>query len=191
MTETATVPWLSAIEPQETAPLRGPAPAPLLGAARDSTIPAMTAKASPDERGAGEHGERDERDEIVLLERRVTLGEHGVAVTKTATGGSIRLTSPDGAEQLCIEITPRGAVLKLSRGLAIEVAGPLSFEADQVSLRGRDGLSLSSGGAVSVEAGGAFDVHARASAIAATHGDVRLEANDDVLLSGERIRVNC
>lgn len=123
--------------------------------------------------------------------REVMLGQHGVLVTKTSDGGSIRLRSPEGTETLCIEITRAGAVLRLSRGLTVEIAGPLSLDADQVSIHGRQGLSLSSGGDITAQADGSVEVRSHSTTITATHGDVVAKANDDIILAGERIRVNC
>jgi hypothetical protein len=126
-----------------------------------------------------------------VVEREVTLGRHGVLLTKTSDGGSIRLRSPEGAETLSIEITPAGAVLRLSRGLTVEIAGPLSLDADQVSIHGRQGLSLSSGGDITAMTDGSVEVRSHSATITATRGDIVARANDDIILAGERIRANC
>jgi hypothetical protein len=125
------------------------------------------------------------------VDQQIAMGGHTLSVRKTSDGGSVCLISPEGSESLRIEITATGAELRLTRGLTIAVTGALTLDADKVSIHGRNGLSISTGGAATVEAEGALDVRAHSAAITTTHGDVSLQANDDVVLLGERIRANC
>ena len=94
------------------------------------------------------------------------------------------LSGPDGAPSLELALTPEGPVLRVPGGLRVEVPGALALDAEQVSIHGRKGLALSSGADASIQVLG--DLHARAEL-----GDISLRANDDVRLTGERVRLNC
>lgn len=124
-------------------------------------------------------------------ETRIVIGGHTLTVEHTAEGGVLRLLSPSGAKPIEIEVTPHGPVLRLGSGLSIAVAGRLDIAADEVSLSARRDLSLRSDGTVHVQAGGDMTTEAEAHRITARRGDVALEGNDDVILTGERIRMNC
>jgi hypothetical protein len=134
---------------------------------------------------------KEERDENVALERPVMLGQHSVLVRSESGGGTVRVFGPNGSEALSIEITSEGATLRLARGLAIDVEGPLSFAADSISIRGRDSLQLASDGDARVAVAGELAMVSRSTQIETTHGDVKLDANDDIIFRGERVRVNC
>ncbi len=131
------------------------------------------------------------RLERPLAETRIVIGDHTLTLERTAEGGIVRLLSPDGAKPLEIEVTPSGPVLRLGSGLAIAVAGKLDIAADEVALSARRDLSLRSEGTLHVHAAGDLTAVAEAHHIAARLGDVEVEANDDVILNGERIRMNC
>lgn len=106
---------------------------------------------------------------------RMAFGGYQLVLERTATGGVLRLVGRDGAQPIELEVTPAGPVLRLRSGLAIAVDGDLDLRGDRLSLHARTALSLTSDGAVDIRAG----------------GDVVLQANDDVKLSGERIKLNC
>ena len=122
---------------------------------------------------------------------RITFGEHVLEIERTADGGLVRLLSPAGARPLEIEITPRGPVLRLGSGLAVSVAGKLDIGADEVVLSAKHDLELRSEGTMHVQARGDMVTQAEAHLIKARLGDVELKANDDVVINGERIRMNC
>ena len=106
---------------------------------------------------------------------RIALGAYQLIFERTPGGGAVRLVGEDGAQPIEIEVTPAGPVLRLRAGLAIAVDGALDLTADRLSLHGRAALSLASDGAVDIRSG----------------GDVAMQANDDVRLNGERIKLNC
>jgi hypothetical protein len=131
-------------------------------------------------------------DELAIdSQTSFALGEHSVQVIRSAEGGNVRLLAPGGAQTLCIEIGPAGARLHLSHGLAIAIDGPLSFEADTVEIRGRENLRLGSAGDAQIAVAGHLGTTSRSNTVRTTHGDMQLDANDDVVLLGERVRVNC
>jgi hypothetical protein len=114
----------------------------------------------------------------------IPLGDHFLHIEPAADGHHLRLIGPAGAQSLEIVVTPQGPVLRLGSGLRLELAGQLSVDAERVALHGRSGLTLTSGGEVTIEA--ATHLNAKADL-----GEVRVKANDDLRLDGERILMNC
>ena len=114
----------------------------------------------------------------------IPLGEHFLHIEPAADGHHLRLIGPSGGQSLEIIVTEQGPVLRLGSGLRIELAGALSVDAERVELHGRKGVTMTSGGEVTIEA--TTHLNARADL-----GDVRVKANDDLRLDGERILMNC
>ena len=91
-----------------------------------------------------------------------------------------------------IRVTAEGPVVEVEgAALAIRTTGELAVDAERLALHGRSGVSITSGGDVVLETAGRLSTTARSQRIEATLGDVRVEANDDVRLDGERVLVNC
>ncbi|MGD0835583.1 MAG: hypothetical protein ABSB49_02945 [Polyangia bacterium] len=67
----------------------------------------------------------------------------------------------------------------------------MAIEAGQLRLHGRDGVSLSTEGYLKLQVAGDLHSEARVQNVTATLGDVNVRANDDVKMTGERIRMNC
>ena len=114
----------------------------------------------------------------------IPLGDHFLHIEPAADGHHLRLIGPAGAQSLEIVVTAQGPVLRLGSGLRLELAGQLSIDAERVAVHGRSGLALSSGGEISIDA--ATHISAKADL-----GEVRVKANDDLRLDGERILMNC
>lgn len=123
-------------------------------------------------------------------ESRISVGDHTPVLESTHSGGIIRLVAPDGSRPLEIEITPSGPVLRLRSGIAIAVEGAISLGAGTVNISARKELSLHSEGQVLLRAGGPMAMEADAHTIVARSRDVRVTANDDIVMNGERIRLN-
>jgi hypothetical protein len=139
----------------------------------------------------------------------------------TAIVGSLEIAQPAGAEALgrpsrldlpsgrSIEChdAPAGGELVTIRDPAGQVelevrlteAGPvLRFDAAQLELRaaGRiradcESLEIVTTGDAALHVGGDLSTRARITDITSTRGDVRVRANDDVRLNGERVKLNC
>ena len=89
-------------------------------------------------------------------------------------------------------MTESGPVLKVGTGsLAIQTGGNLSINAEQITIHGRKGMALTTGGDIRINAAGDLISRARTQKIRATPGNIDIEANDDITLDGERIRMNC
>ncbi len=115
-------------------------------------------------------------------ELRVEHGEGGTLLC---------LDTAEGAEALRVTLSPDGPILHLGAGLRIAVAGKLEMEAERVELRGREGVVVSSGRDLELECTRDMALDAREHHLRARLGDVRVQANDDVKINGERIRLNC
>ena len=120
----------------------------------------------------------------------VRVGDHLLVVEHREDGGVLRLAAPDGTLPIEIAVTREGAVLRLGRGLAVSVAGPLALDVETLSVRASKGIAVSSGGALELGAEGELRTTADSQAIVARRGDVDVVANDDVTLIGERIKLN-
>jgi len=123
--------------------------------------------------------------------QRLHIGQHVLVLQRTATGGVLSLVAADGSQPIEIEITPTGSILRLRTGLAVSVAGPVSLSAESLTIQAQKQLSLTSAGTLNIEAAGDLTTVAEAQTISARLGDVRIEANDDVVLRGERVKMNC
>lgn len=113
---------------------------------------------------------------------QIERGEHEDLLT---------LVAPSGDVAFSIRITPSGPVLRFESRLRIETAGPLEFAGKSLSFSGADGVSIQSGGDAIIEAAGDLSCTARVQNIRARLGNVNVKANDDVRLTGERVRLNC
>lgn len=124
-------------------------------------------------------------------ESRLTIGAHVVVVERHDGGGVLKLIAADGGLPLEIVITKEGAVLRLGRGLAVSVAGPVALDVESLAVNARAGISLDSGGPLRLQAEGDIVTSGDGQTILARRGNVDLTANDDVTLQGERIKMNC
>lgn len=119
-------------------------------------------------------------------------GQHRVELRRGDALDTLELIGRDGRVVLSIEVSERGPVLRFEgAGLAIKASGDLSLEAKRLSLHAEEALALSTGGDLQLTAAGDLHSVARVQTITAELGDVRVEANDDVRIDGERVLVNC
>jgi hypothetical protein len=82
-------------------------------------------------------------------------------------------------------------VLRFEQGLRIEATGALELAGRTLLLSGTENVSIRSGGDATIEAVGDLSSSARIQDIKARLGNVNVKANDDVRVTGERIRLNC
>ena len=133
--------------------------------------------------------------------KRVELPS-GRVVTARVEQGEERVTiqSRDGLVELEVRLTPEGPVLRF-RAADIELSskGDVRVDCDRFEVRAareivhktEGDLKQEVGGDASLHAGGELSQKARRARIEAERGDVEIEANDDVRLLGERIKLNC
>jgi hypothetical protein len=105
---------------------------------------------------------------------------------------SFKIIGPTGQACLSITLGPHGPVIEFGgSGLEVRSAGALAFTGQQVEITGREGVVIRSGKDALLDIAGNLCLAADAHRIVADRGNVDVEANDDVKLIGERIRMNC
>jgi hypothetical protein len=119
-------------------------------------------------------------------------GQQRLLVQRSPDGDLVQFLSRDGVVALTVSMTENGPVLRFEgASLVLQAAGKLAIEADELELRGRSGITLRTEGDLELRATGDLHSEARIQTVTATRGDVKLRANDDVTMVGERIRMNC
>ncbi|MGK3996545.1 hypothetical protein [Sorangium sp. So ce1024] len=123
--------------------------------------------------------------------RTLTLAHgHSLVVEGGQERNRLQLVDPSGAAHLEISIGPEGIRLEVrGAGLSLATTGALAIEADTVSLHGKNGISLTTEGDARVEAAGRLETVGRSQLIRSARGNVRVQANDDVEVVGERVRL--
>jgi ABC-type cobalamin transport system ATPase subunit len=112
-------------------------------------------------------------------------------VRRQEDGDLLRLIGADGQTAVTLLVTPAGPVLRFEGSLRIQATGDLELGAARIALHAQEMLSLSSGGGAQLAVAGDLDLSARVQNITAELGNVNVTANDDVRITGERVRVNC
>jgi transcription elongation GreA/GreB family factor len=123
---------------------------------------------------------------------------------RTSAGYTVRLRRADqGPDELLELVTPDGPLcltIRLAKdGPCVEIHGAelhlhaekrLRLEGERVEILAHTNLELRSDGAIQQHAAGAVTSAAFEHQLESTHGEIRLIANDDVAVEGERIRLN-
>jgi hypothetical protein len=121
---------------------------------------------------------------------------------QASDGGAehVRIRGVGGEIELDVTLTEEGPRLRFKAAeLALEADGKVQVDCDEFHVRSRGDIvheaagnmgESVAGNAVTVVRGD-LRVSARTAGVRATRGDVRLKANDDVKLEGERIKLNC
>ena len=132
--------------------------------------------------------------------RSLALRDGGrVRLAKGTGGEALTVVSADGSVRLEVLLTPSGAVLRLAGPeVAIEAEGGLALrcarfevQAEAISLGASGEVSLAAGRGLDLRAGHDAAFSAQAVKVEARRGDLALAANDDVVLNGERVLLNC
>lgn len=104
----------------------------------------------------------------------------------------VRLLEADGTTCLTIRVGAGGTVIELGGGpVALNVEGDLAISSRRLHLHGREEVAISSDADIRVEAEENSSIRAKRQEIVSTRGNLKASANDDVLIDGERIRMNC
>ena len=126
----------------------------------------------------------------------------GRSVEAIAEGTADRLTvrNREGLVELEVLMTERGPLLRFrSADLELTSTGEVRVDCERFQVRAEKdivhvsggNLELAAEGAVKVRAKEELDAASRTARITARRGNVELEANDDVRLLGERVKLNC
>ena len=104
----------------------------------------------------------------------------------------LQIVGPQGHPTVVLRVGQAGVSVELAGGpVVLNVSGDLRIEAERLQLHARDRLSLSSGRDAELNIQESLSATAKRQSLTATRGDVRIAANDDVRMDGERIRMNC
>lgn len=104
----------------------------------------------------------------------------------------VRLLDADGTTNLTIRVGAGGTVIELGGGpVALNVEGDLAISSRRLLLHGREEVAITSEENVTVEARENASLRAKRQEIVSTRGNLKASANDDVIINGERIRMNC
>jgi hypothetical protein len=96
---------------------------------------------------------------------------------------TLSLQAPDGRLCLTIRLEPEGPVLEVSAAaVSVQAERELRLGCRRFEVEAEDDIVLRAGGAVHTTG---FEQK-----LEATGGDVHIEANDDVRVDGERVRLN-
>jgi hypothetical protein len=119
------------------------------------------------------------------------IDRHSLEISRSATDNVLRIVSPDGRTGVTVTVTAQGITLSITGGdLTLQTSGALAIDAERVALHGRNGVAITSGGDLSLQVAGDIHSEARIQNIKARLGNVNIKANDDVKLTGERIKLN-
>ena len=104
------------------------------------------------------------------------LRDRSLTVEESDTRSTLRLVAPNGEVELTIEVGPNGPTVRL-RAVNLEITAErdIAIAGARVALKATEHLS--------VESGGDLELGTR-------RGSIRLRANDDVEVDGERILMN-
>lgn len=108
-----------------------------------------------------------------------------------STDEVLELITPDGPLCLTITLAKTGPTVEIHGAeLHLRAEKRLRLESEQVEILAHSRLALRSDGAIEQTAAAAVTSTAFEHEINSTHGEIRLNANDDVAVEGERIRLN-
>jgi hypothetical protein len=95
----------------------------------------------------------------------------------------LMVQAPDGRVCLKMVLSPEGPIVEVeAQALRLASAGEMRLDCEELAINVRKDVAL--------RAGGVIESDARAHRLRARLGDIQLQANDDVSLDGERIRLN-
>lgn len=129
--------------------------------------------------------------DLEQAEARHTFSSGREVVFHGSTQDRLIVRSPTGQVELSVRFTEQGPVLSFS-GAAIDLVSPgaVTLDCGSLRVRSRDGIALETSGDIVQNAKGALRAEADDVSLRSRVGDLKLAANDDVIVEGERIRLN-
>lgn len=149
-----------------------------------------------------EHGERTERidlDELAVRARRLDSGRSLEVQSRGDGTDHLLVRGVDGLVELEVTLTEKGPVLHFRAAeMRLESQGKLALRGAELDLRAERGITQQAGGDFTqrihgdakLQVRGDLRQKARSTEIRSYLGDVRIEANDDVEVRGERVKLN-
>lgn len=124
-------------------------------------------------------------DQVITL-----AGDHALSIRRRGGDDEIAIVGPTGAG-VTVSVTREGITVTFGGAdVRLRTPGALAIHAGEIALHGARGVAITSGGAAEIRAAGDLVTSASAQRIEARDRDVVVEANDDVRLDGERVRLN-
>ncbi len=123
-----------------------------------------------------------------------------IIMGSSARGDLLIVENPEGFTELSVIFTGSGPVLNFqSAKINLRSDGDLSLDCENLVVNASCHMKIKTGGdlvheiegEIKTQAKGKTTHKARAVDIESDLGNVKIKANDDVLLDGERIRLNC
>lgn len=136
---------------------------------------------------ADDRGEQVTNERLQVLPQAVTVGATWKAeLSATPNGALLRVAQPGrgAALEISVVLTADGPVMR-ARAPALEIES----ETDLVARCGR--FRVEARDSVEIVSGGTMHAEGRRMQLEATHGSVRVRANDDIQLLGENVLLNC
>lgn len=143
-------------------------------------------------------------DELVVdsqQERLLRFASGREAIVKPGPGEeSLVVRGPEGGVELSVRFTADGPVLRFeSAAFDLRSVREISLSCETFRVNAQKSVEIRAGEDMIVEARGNMESRAGGNAsleghsmnIRSRRGDVNLEANDDIRLQGERIKLNC
>src|SRR5690554_4735725 len=125
---------------------------------------------------------------------------HTLAIIQNEGADVVQVRNAQGIPLFTIEVSEQGTNLIVSaENIQVNAKKDLSFTAENVSIKSRNETKMECGGnlihkimgnaTTSIEGDNVQE--AKTQLVKANLGDVKIKANDDVKLNGERVKLNC
>jgi len=125
---------------------------------------------------------------------------HTLAILQNEEADVVQVRNAQGIPLFTIEVSEQGTNLIVSaENIQVNAKKDLSFTAENVSIKSRNETKMECGGnlihkimgnaTTSIEGDNVQE--AKTQLVKANLGDVKIKANDDVKLNGERVKLNC
>jgi hypothetical protein len=146
--------------------------------------------------------ERDEQllDELLTWRSQFPSGRRIEVDAQPDGSDQVTIRGTSGNIELEVRLTDRGPVLSFRAAeMQLQTTGRLSLECDQLDVRASRGIRQHTGGDFEQIVSGDAQTWvrgdsvstARVTTIRSIQGNVEVQANDDVRLNGERVKLNC
>ncbi len=134
-----------------------------------------------------------------VYERPLKKG-HSLAIHNEDNGDVIKVRNAKGLVLFTIEVSTAGATLNIeAENICISAANKLNITGKEVHIASEKQLNLKSNGNLDQQVKGNKTITtdgdnietAKTQQLNAYLGDIKLKANDDIKLNGERVKLNC
>jgi len=133
----------------------------------------------------------EESDSSRSSELALTSGRR-LRIDRCAEGDRLAVHTADDQIELEVVLTERGPLLRFrAADLVVESTRSVKIDCEDFHVRATKSILHDSEGDLTQRAGSHLSAQGSTCAVRSTRGDVRIAANDDVRVNGERVRLNC